>query len=196
MRVTRITVNTGNMPRHNTGFGNPRLDQTLGLIDKGTGQRFAFAFQIAFDLEGISGADVKVTRRVNHKNQYTQRGFTKAQQILDQYNLRSLRNADPGLNEDSPNAGNISRSANQIIVQDGPGPSMGISDANMYPIRFEGKFIIIVKNAADQLLASVEYYVRLLKEKADGTVLNHKLHGEFEEMHETITLPHPLHATT
>jgi hypothetical protein len=163
MKVTRITVNTGNLPRQ-IGFTNARLDTTLGVQDKGTGQRFAYAFQIAFDLEGISGDDVKVTRRVNHKNEYKFANNPTAQQVIARYGQCALRDANPGLTEDSPNPGNIVRLPNQVIVQDGPGPSMGIADPKMYPMRFEGKFIIMVKSPADELLASVEYYVRLLKE--------------------------------
>jgi hypothetical protein len=186
MKVSAITINTGNLPRE-SGFANGRLDQVLGLVNQGTGARFAFAFQIAFDLEGVSGNDVTLKRRVTHKNDYTQRGFRTAAQVLADYELKPLLNADPGLNEDSPNPGNIKREAHRVIVQDGPGPSFGISDKSMYPMRFEGKFILMLKNANDQLLASVEYYVRLLKRTADG-----KVEGEFRQIVETIVLPTPL----
>jgi hypothetical protein len=184
MRVTQITVNPGNLTREG-GFANVRLDPVLGLRNQGPGLRFAYAFQIEFRLEGISGFDVKVTRRVTHKTDYVQTGMRKSQQVIDDFNRKPMRNSDPGASEDSPNEGNIIREANRIVVQDGPGPSFGINDRKMYPMRFEGKFIIMVKNGNGDLLASVLYYVYLLKRQFDGQV-----EGGFEEIEETIDLSH------
>jgi hypothetical protein len=189
MKVARITVNTGNLPRQG-GFQNARLDPTLGLINQGAGQRFAYAFQVEFILEGVSGQDVKVTRRVTHKTDYAQTGMRKSQQVIDEFNRKPLQNSDPGASEDSPNAGNLIREANRIVVQDGPGPSFGINDRKMYPMRFDGKFILMVKNAKGELLASVLYYVYLLKRQFDGQV-----EGGFEVMDETIVLDAPTRPT-
>ncbi len=184
MKVTSITVNTGILPRQG-GFANARLDTTLGLVNQGQGLRFGFAFQVQFDLEGVSGQDVKFTRRVTHKNDYKQNKMRTAQQVIDAYNAKALLHSDPSLTEDSPNAGNIYREAHRVVVQDGPGPSFGINDPNMYPLRFEGKFILMLKNATDGLLASVEYYVRLLKRQSNGQV-----EGNFELVRQTI-VPEP-----
>jgi hypothetical protein len=173
MAVTGIVINTGNLPRQ-AGFGNPRLDNTLGIINQGAGQRFGYAFQIQFDLEGISGHEVKLMRRVTHKNDYTQNRMRTAQQVIDAYNARELLGADPGGSEDSPNPGNIYREEHRVVVQDGPGPSFGIGDATMYPMRFEGKFILMLKDTNNVVQGKVEYYVRLLKRQMNGQV-----EGEF-----------------
>ncbi len=182
MKVTGITVNTGNLPRQ-TGFGNARLDTTLGLVNQGNGLRFGYAFQIQFDLQGISGQDVKFTRRVTHKNDYKQNKMRTGQQVIDAYNARAMLLSDPSKTEDSPNPGNIYREAHRVVVQDGPGPSFGINDPNMYPLRFEGKFVLMLKDTNDVLLASIEYYVCLLKRTFNGQV-----EGEFVELEETIVM--------
>jgi hypothetical protein len=181
MKVTSITVNPGNLPREG-GFGNARLDPVLGLRNQGKGLRFGYAFQIEFKLQGVSGQDVKVTRRVTHKTDYAQKGMKKPQQVIDEFNRKPLQNVDPSKSEDSPNEGNVIREANRIVVQDGPGPSFGINDSTMYPMRFEGKFVIMVKSANGDLLASVLYYFYLLKKEFGGEV-----EGGFEVMDETIT---------
>jgi len=184
MKVTRITLDTHNETPEG-GFANPRLDKKLGLIDEGEGKRFAYAFQIAFELEGISGHDVKLKRRVTHKNEYPMGKLITEKKIVEQYGLKPLAQSDPSASEDSPNPQNIKREAHRVVVQDGPGPSFGLSDAKMYPLRFEGKFILMLKNATDGVLASVEYYVYLLKRKKDGNA-----EGGFELVKATI-VPEP-----
>jgi hypothetical protein len=180
MKVAGITVNTGNKPRQ-TGFGNNRLDLTLGLVNQGTGLRFGYAFQVQFDLQGISGLDVKLTRRVSHKNDYKQNKMRTGQQVIDAYEAKPMLLSDPSETEDSPNPGNIYREEHRVVVQDGPGPSFGINDPGMYPLRFEGRFILMLKDANNALLASVEYYVRLLKRQYNGQV-----EGEFVKLDEKI----------
>jgi hypothetical protein len=161
MRVTEIVVNTGQLPREQ-GFANARLDTVLGAINKGDGQRFAYAFQITFKLSGITGQNIKLTRRVTHKTLY--KDFTTSEnKVLEVMTKKSLRLVAPTASEDSPNEGNVKREADRIVVQDGPGPSFMIADPKMYPMAFEGKFILSAQTTTAQTLATVQYYVCLLK---------------------------------
>lgn len=144
--------------------------------------RFGYAFQIEFQLSGISGLEVKLVRRVTHKTHYVQRGMVTAAQVREVMQKKPLRLADPRTSEDSPNEGNVKREASRVVVQDGPGPSFGIHDQSMYPMAFEGKFILMLQTKTGALLASVEYYVCLEKAAYNAP----SIAAHFEALRQTI----------
>jgi hypothetical protein len=90
---------------------------------------------------------------------YVQRRLVTVAQVHEVMEKKPLRMTDPRTSEDSPNDRNVKREATRVVVPDGPGPSFGIHDQSMYPMAFEGKFILMLQTQTSALLASVEYYV-------------------------------------
>lgn len=164
--VRDAIVNTGNLPRV-TGFQNARLPAALGVVNEGAGLAFRYAFQVTFELDGVSPNDTSPFRTVEMKTHWTDPIAAKFATPAP-----NVRAANPTKNDD-PNSQNVVRSADSLTVMDAPGPSNPIvlKDDRHYPIAFEGKFRLYLRHTPSNLeIASVLYYIRMEKPTKSGNV--------------------------
>jgi hypothetical protein len=180
MLVSRVFVNQGET-RRETGFLNAELKQQLGLVDDGPGRGFYYAFQLTFYLHELSPEDLVLARNVHEMTYKKNSSVISPVQAYERKHIR-LREGWP--EEQKPDDRDVKRERNRLVIQHQPHPTAFFGDRAVYPLAYEGRFYLKVENDAGDVLAGVEYYVRLLKRTFEG-----RAEGDFELINSTVFEP-------